>query len=525
MKTAWSQVGYQRNVEFEWEDIDGAKSYELEFQQGTKVLKFKTNQPIWAGPLKPGIYNMRLRAKDKRGVPGDWSPPEEFKVGLETPQIISPAPQAKIKTEENEKSEVAFNWKTVGGAEKYEFEINSHDGTFSKKEVLSENKISLTLIVAKKYKWKIKAIGMNTESDNAAIDEFTLFGKKIDAPELQKPENDFVREIKWTQPEFAGEYNLVIKKYNNRIKKWENIETIPSHKQTTYVFNPRWTGGKYRFQLIAKSDLRPDSDMKRMDFQVRSGDRSPAAEEVATVRQSIERLSGWYGIASYLVTSINYSGIDPSSRVSTPSYDGIGGTGRLGLGYLSAKNPWGFIGIVDLGGMTDVYNRTFTYASTEFNAVYRTSLGDRSELRQQIGLFYKEIPEYTASVRIEGGQETTSVNPVQYLNTLGPHYGFEFWYAFNPKLGFQFNSHFYPSIVKVKTPNGRDLVPTLSYQFGIMGSYRIISNITGLAGYAYRQDTASYKSSVTSGSLAKEGDVNTAILKGHYLNLFLEWAL
>ncbi len=522
---AQSQSQYQRKVEFEWEVIEGAKTYEIEFMKDEKTQKFKTQEPQWVGPLIPGSYQMRIRAKDKRGVPGDWSPYEELKVGLETPKIISPTTQAIIKTNEDEKHEMKFNWKPVGGAESYQFELSSEDGTINKKEILNKTSFQLELPVAKKYNWKLKADGMGTESDSSLMGEFSLVGKKLKKPEIERPENDFVRILNWSRPEYSENYNLVLQKFNNNKKNWELVQIIKDSKDNNLNFDPKWSGGKYRVQVVAKSNLRDSSDRASLEFQVRSGDRSPAAEEVATIRQSIERLSGWYGIASYLITQINYQGTNPASTRPGIDYNAIGGTGRLGLGYLSSKNPWGFVGIVDLGGMTDIYNRTFTYASSELSAIYRTELGDRGEVRQQVGMFYKEIPEYKVSTRNNGTVVEDVIEQIEYIKAIGPHYGLEYWYAISPKLGFQLNAHLYPSLYKIATPNGKDMVRTLSYQLGALGSYRIKRNITGLMGYAYRIDSGSYKSTVNSSSQAKDGDINTVILQGHYLNFFLEWAL
>ncbi len=83
---------YRRLVNFEWEAIEGAKNYEIELKQNkedaqdgkSKVFTFKVKDAAWNGRLTPGKYVMRLRTRDYRGVPGEWSPPSDFNVGLDT---------------------------------------------------------------------------------------------------------------------------------------------------------------------------------------------------------------------------------------------------------------------------------------------------------------------------------------------------------------------------------------------------------------------------------------------------------
>ncbi|AHI05285.1 hypothetical protein BDW_03885 [Bdellovibrio bacteriovorus W] len=76
----------------------------------------------------------------------------------------------------------------------------------------------------------------------------------------------------------------------------------------------------------------------------------------------------------------------------------------------------------------------------------------------------------------------------------------------------------------MKTPNGRDLHPTLSTQFGFLGSYRFTENFTGLVGYARREDKISYSAVPNNSNLATDGDKNESTVVGNYLNIFAEWA-
>lgn len=219
--TAQTAERYRRNVEFEWEAIEGAAQYDLEIQKDKKPLRFNTKNAIWVGNLTPGNYKIKIRAKDQRGVPADWSPPVDFIVALETPHLLSPASEKEILSKAEEKTELHFSWDVVKGADTYSFELSSEDGTFEKKEELKKTEISLKLSVAKKYNWKVNATGMGMQSEQPALGQFSLLGEKIKTPTLEKPESEFVREVKWQAVPFAQSYTYNLSRLDPKTKTWK----------------------------------------------------------------------------------------------------------------------------------------------------------------------------------------------------------------------------------------------------------------------------------------------------------------
>ncbi len=508
---------YSRNVEFEWEKIEGAKSYNLELVGDKKTLKFTTTDAIWSGPLVPGVYVMRIRANDHRGVPGVWSAAEEIKVGLETPKITAPIADEKIISDEIKTAEVDFKWLPVGAAEKYSFEIQIKEGEILKQVELSETDIEMDLPVAKEYVWKVKAFGAGFSSDAPAEGSFSLLGQKLDSPVLEKPENEFVRQVRWKDSGRSSHYDYELQRFEVKTGKWKQVSAQLGYKKTDLNFDSKWPGGKYKLSVQSHGYLLPSSERSEMQLQVRNGDRSAEAEAAAKLRQSIDRLTGWYGIASYLVTTVDYQGINYDSANSQLNYSTIGGTGLFGIGYLSAKSPWGFFSSAEISGIAVEGGGNYTYGSLEGNVSYQKKLGARGDLKHLLGLSYKELPETI-------GRNRSTITQTNLLKTIGPHYGIEYWVALTAKLGFQMNFHVYPSLFKVKTSNEQDISPTFSRQLGILGSYKLQSNGTVLLGYAYRQDQVDYKARPGVGS-AVAGDLNSIRISGHYLNLCMEWKL
>lgn len=69
-------------LEIEWDEVEGAKHYELHvFSESKKLLQKKVSENhIFETFLNPGRYLLRARVSDERQVWGDWSDWTEFKV-------------------------------------------------------------------------------------------------------------------------------------------------------------------------------------------------------------------------------------------------------------------------------------------------------------------------------------------------------------------------------------------------------------------------------------------------------------
>jgi hypothetical protein len=526
----------KRSVSFDWEPIQGAKSYEVQIRKvkkdsESKDFIFKSTEPVFNGSLKPGQYTMKLRSIDPRGVPGPWSTESDFLVPLESVRLTSPSPKAEINAQNAKEREVEFTWKQVPGATAYQFELTSADGKIDVHETLTQTEFKKAIPVGTNFTWKVKAQGeQGAESEAFSVAEASILGSKLEKPKIEKPETEFVREIKWSRPENAENFDYAISKYNPKTKKWEKMKGVESDATESTNFDEQWPGGKYKFSIRAKADHRPSSDVSSILFNVRGGDRSPAAEYVSTVRQSIDRISGWYGIASYLITQMDYS-LTYKGFQSVP-FKAIGGTGRVGIGWMSKESPWGFLNILDLSGfLKDGSAKTF--ASMETSAVYRKTVGERDELRIQTGLYYKETPQVLPVVSTLSNDGSNASTYVKNMAVVGPHVGAEYWYSMTPKLGLQVNAHFYYSMMKLSTPSGEPHQGQLSTQYGFLGSYRMSKKMTGLAGVSYRVDSSSYTdtnhtdidaNTSIDQSAVTITDTTTSKLSGLYFNIFAEYS-
>lgn len=509
----------RRSTEFEWDSIQDAKSYEIEItpvdrKDGVSTpFSFITEKPIWNGELKPGKYTMRLRSRDKRDVPGDWSRDESFYVKLYAPSPLSPLENETLQTKETENYNLKLKWKEQSQASRYVIHIEDESKNFQKDIETSQFEVSIVVPVAKKYRWHIK--GYDKEGNEGEPIEgdipFTVLGKKLTTPKINYPETAYIRQLSWNNVDFAESYSYEILIRGDR-RQWVKIkEDQISDKQIN--FDPQWKGGKYKFILKAHSYLRENSNSYAITFDVANGARTPEAEKFALLRKSIDRTNDWYFVASYLITQITYSSVnwDQGSR---SQFQGLGGTGRLGIGFLDKNSPYGFLGILDYSGFI-IGSKNYKYPSAELHGIYRWVSQNAGEFRASFGFYYKELPEIISST------QDSSIYSISQNKALGAHVGGEYWFPINSRLGLQANGRMYIPFLG-KASNGKSISIEPSYQFGLMGSLRLNTKTTGLAGMAYRKDIIKYK--VSDASALSEGhQFNNSSVVGTYLNFYLEW--
>ncbi len=273
--------------------------------------------------------------------------------------------------------------------------------------------------------------------------------------------------------------------------------------------------GKYRLQVQASADRRKNSKVQSLDFEMRGGFRDPAALENAILRESISKPTNFYAIASYFITSMNYKSANYDDG-SAPSFSAIGGTGRIGAGYQDPESKWGGFGIVDMSGFT-IGGQNFTFNSMEMHVTRKLELGQGGLLNFATGLYSKELPVVSGS-SVDGYRGTGKVR------NIGPHAGFTYWTPLNDRYGFQANARVYYSLMGT-AENGKPTQSTMSYQFGLLGTYRVTRAWMGYAGYAYRKDEAMYGTNPeTATGFPNATDINSVSIDGHYLNLILEYS-
>jgi hypothetical protein len=509
----------KRLVNFEWEPIKDAKTYEIELESMSASLKlekrvfiFVSSKPVFNGKLIPGRYKIRLRSRDIRNVPGEWSNQQNLLVPLEYPVKLSPINGFKIETDQDEKAVVNLNWQSVPGAKSYRVSIYDQDRKKINEELVFESKMQIEVPVAKYFYWNTQAFSADQDpGDNLEnLAHFSVIGKKLNRILILKPENAYVRELNWEKNEFAESYKINLW-HKSEVNRWEQLIIDKDVGETKLSFPPSFRGGTYLLKVVGKATLRLDSEPNELEFVVIEGDRSEEAEDRMLLMQSINRSDGWYFIASYLITEISYFSTNYDSFIS-PTYKTLGGTGRLGAGYLGKNTPWGFLLIADMSGFV-LNNKNHSYFSSEMHFINRDRHFSHGEVRFSTGFFIKSLPIIELNLNDSSGSQ------FKQLIAVGPHLGVEYLHAISQRIGFQLNGRVYSSLIG-KTPNGLPMDPALSFQYGLFGSYRFSVKKTGLIGITIKRDAIQYKT--INEHIVGQEKVNEAKIEGSYLNLIFE---
>ena len=509
------EVATTRSVTLDWDVIEDASSYQIEIslQTGAIAGVFKLKEAVWTGPLAPGEYRLRLRSYDARGVPGPWSKPQNFSVRSLPPVLVAPADGLQIESGSAEDHKVAFEFKAAVGAVKYKVEVFDGEKQL-KSEMTEQTKIELQLPVAKSYQWYVTSIMNDGKPGVAPKDKrkFAVIGKQLAPAKPNQPEHKYVSELSWERSEHAEGYEIQLQRVEN--KKWKTVDKRALNG-TSMPFPLDYAGGRYRLNVRAVANLRKPSAVSKVEFDVFQGDRNPASVDKFLLRDSIEQVKNWQFMASYLVTMMGYKGTSPEAN-SSAQYNALGGTGRLGVAYIPPGSQFGGQLVADMSGFI-IGGQNFRYVSAEASGLYRKYIGS-TQLRFSGGGFMREMPE-TVGI-------TADSYRMEKIVSAGPRIGMDVWQPINYRLGVQVNASGYMNAMAISTPNGRGLDPSLSYQFGVMGSLRLRPTWIGFAGYAYRIDRGGYEAAPKDtdhpNSVATGSQKNTVEISGHYLNLLLE---
>lgn len=519
---ALSQAKVRRNVQIEWDAIEDAKFYEIEIvrkdDQDKKPQRFKLEEPKWLATIKPGRYAMRIRSFDDRGVPGDWGQPTDLIVKL--PAIIVTEPlTANVQAKETDQQDVTLKWEVIPGAEKYRINAKSPINEWSSQVESETNQATIQMPVGQIIEWNVLAIDDQGEPGEVSPEnyKFVLIGPALDRPKIIKPISKFLREMKWDPSPHARDYDVELTYFNPTTKKWISVDKKEAFTETTLKLDIARPSGRYRLKVQANGERRLRSKPAILEYKMRGGFQNPDALETAILRDSIIKPTNYYAIASYMITNISYVSVDRETNTK-PTFPALGGTGRIGLAYQRPQSSWGTFVIGDLSGFI-INGHNFKFTSIEAHATSKIELGQKGILLVTGGVFSKELP-------IVKGTNQFGFASVGKVRNIGPHIGLKYWLPLNDRYGIQANLRSYYSILG-QASNGKKIISTTSLQYGLLGSYRVNRNWMGYLGYAYRLDQAKFQAvsrNEDQSSFAQDGEQNSVTIKGHYLNLALEFS-
>jgi hypothetical protein len=423
----------------EWEEIEGASSYELELWSADRkrlVQKKQVKSAKLEGRVLPGQYLYRIRALDRRRVAGPWSEFTELEVFLERPSWQSPASHSILKSSSLDEERVSLRWQAVWGADEYELHIHSLTGgsEMATKTVKPEweGRLQVGHIYRARLLARSESRSVTSDPENPEL-EFTLIGGQLASAQIEIPDTEYIRQLRWDCSRPAQATSLKIFRIT-ALNGQKKIEKIKDEVLTDFVTEIplSWPGGAYQIQLVCQAPRFNDSSLVAKNFKLLEGDRSEQAQYIAELRRSIDAFRGWYFQLSHIMTELDYQFSRPIlGGEAAVSFRTLTGTGRLSLGYLPEEKRWGAYTWAEYGGFFNQENKVVNFAGLEAGALYRTRLSDRDDLRVRAGLFYKQVP----LAEVDLNENIVSQYRLGYL--LGPALTTEYWWSFSSYWGVQ----------------------------------------------------------------------------------------
>ncbi len=511
----------RRNVELEWDAIEGATMYEVQVIRkdgaSKKPMRFKSKDPKWFATINPGLYSMQIRSFDDRGAPGRWSPPTDLRVKLSSVVQLSPKSGESIDSDQDKVQQTPLRWEAVRGAERYKVTIRSASSSWHAENEIKATEWTVSTPVAESFEWNVTAVDPVGEvgDANAKASPFDVIGPALSKPSLQKPLSKYVEEVKWNQPPNSNRFAYKLSYKNGETNNWENLDEKEDYPENQIKMDISRPTGTYRLKVVALADRRKPSPEAEIEFEAKGGFKDAAALHAAVMRDSMSKPTSYYAIASYLIAQIQYDSQNHDTNLIS-TFKAIGGTGRVGVGYHKDESEWGAFGILDYSGF-EIGGKAYRFASVEGHLTRKLEFGQGGLLLVGTGLFSKELP-------VVAGSKVTGFQGVAKIRDIGPHVGGSYWLPLTQRLGLQTNARAYYTLMG-STSTGTKVLPSLSYQWGVLGTYRLSPLWMGYAGYAYRKDQAEYsaKTGDPTGS-GRAGDINKVMLQGDYLNLILEYS-
>jgi hypothetical protein len=310
LQFAWASDD-MRQVDLSWDDIPGAKSYELELfmmreKKEVSVGKYATQMTQWSSKVKPGKYSIRLRALDARGVPGEWSETFPLKVKLGEAQALNPYQGEKVAD-----PEVIFQWVKIKSATRYQLIVKDQRGSILASEITSDTEKRIILSSLGNYRWKVYAMAEDEELRNPKESDFSQ-AKQFErvAGELQSPEVKIAFRknvvLQWDSIEHSTQYELLLLGPDGKGKRWELKRT------SVQIPHSEFAQGESQIHLIALGTGYKESKKSIVKI-IRAGDKfegevkENTSKEVLgwgeVYRKSIYRAALIFGSGQYSATN------------------------------------------------------------------------------------------------------------------------------------------------------------------------------------------------------------------------------
>lgn len=243
-------------VEFEWEEVEGAKSYQVEIRNKQNFLKnFQSQTSVFKMEMTPGRYEIRGKAGGTNlyDAQSEWSPWKSF--DIPPPAVkLSQLPPAENKVSANSYlSEIPLTWSTSDGAAEYIVDIQDEQGKVVKSVRVQKPEMLLKLRPGY-YSIHIRSkTADGLESESVALPERIMIqNRPVPIPNKIVFKNED-RSLNFESLDGAqAEISLEMQKFLGN--EWTLIER-QLIKGSSYNWKQDLKPGRYRLTLYTKNSF------------------------------------------------------------------------------------------------------------------------------------------------------------------------------------------------------------------------------------------------------------------------------
>jgi|GEM_PF-5129999 len=203
-----------RRVELQWEEQEKATAYEMELGLNPEFKSTLYSEKIqgtkFGADLLPGAYYYRVRAVDKNGRPGKWTPIQELKINARPPKLESPVANQNFVGNLPDTG-ISLEWRSSGPSIKYLVEVKAQDasGKFGEtvvKQEVPDTKFPVFPKLPGRYQWSVSTLGAGGDEPGETR-EFSIEGVYPRNVAIE-PGQARVRIVRYVAPFWRGHWTL-----------------------------------------------------------------------------------------------------------------------------------------------------------------------------------------------------------------------------------------------------------------------------------------------------------------------------
>lgn len=515
----------ERWIDIEWDAIENAQSYEIELLQNVnnenKSLGiFKTELPTWSKSVTSGIYSIKLRALDKRGVPGDWSQPLPISIKSKPPELEYPRFDQLIEVEPSEYYIQEFHWKSIPGINLYKLQVFDTDNKLVFTEVITNNTFSYKFKFPGQYYWNVAPLlSKNDEVElNLKKYPFKISFGQLKAPELTITTSSKTVLFNWNKINRAEQYLFELFK-EKEDGSFEKLENININSQSLSFPKSKFEKGTFKAIITAKGSGFIDSNSTELVYEYDKEeikvliDNSTGVSPEEIRKNQKKEIESYFSLPSMSYQFKNY-------ETDTVGNQNLSGTAldltfKLKIFPENFDRKYKFLTNLNVMSMADLY------ASSIFlklnNSLEFFILNKYASFYGHAGIFIEKTPAFIIS-RLD----TSNPSIKNYL-ILGPSIGLKEEYAFKNDYLFFANQNFYLNALQVTTLSGNESMMSFSFDLDLGIKYFFKKNLDLNAKATYKYLGISSKAYVGNSSYANSGDQNSLVLDGLIWSAGFSW--